>query len=69
MTMAIFTRYGSPIRKVQWFDEETGQVAVIAEVSDGSERYRLYHASDLKADGGIKEIIEAAGTIKNPQTK
>jgi hypothetical protein len=67
--VAIFTRFGSPIVKVSWFDEETGDICVDAETTGGAKRTRCYHISELKADGGLKEIVDAAEMIRNPQPK
>lgn len=63
----IYTRYGSKIESVQWFDDENGEVGVIVETEGGKPEARSYHPADLKADGGIREIWDSARSIRNPR--
>jgi hypothetical protein len=62
----ISTRFGSKILSVEWFDEESGDVSVVVETDSGRApaRSRCWHVSELKATGGINEIVAAAKTIR-----
>ncbi len=57
--MAINTRYGSEIR-ILAYDEETGDVE-IERLVDGEQF--LCHISELRADGGIHEIVQASVAV------
>jgi hypothetical protein len=55
----IYSRFGSEVKELVSFDEETGEVVVLFVDSPGGEPERQ-HVSELKADGGIHEIAAAA---------
>lgn len=55
------TRYGSKVERVIRLDFQTGDADFIRE-NDGGRIFKGYIA-DLVADGGLKEIEEAAETI------
>lgn len=55
----IYTRYGDPVERIIWFDRST-QLASCAVIYDGKvENGRILNVRDLKADGGIHEIVAA----------
>jgi hypothetical protein len=57
----IYTMFGVPIKEVISYEEATGAVRYVR--NDG--QIRASHISQLKADGGAREIIDAAKrTIK-----
>jgi hypothetical protein len=63
----IYTRFGSEVKSVTWFDEETGEIgAIVITAEGGVERAINAHISNFKADGGVNEIIAAAKQIRNP---
>lgn len=66
--MAIFSRYGTPIKSVEWFDEGTGECGVVADYGE-HQKARVFHSSDMRADGGINEIVAAAKTIRDKDGK
>jgi hypothetical protein len=55
----IYTMFDVPIEEVLSYEEDTGAVRYVR--NDGE--IRASHISQLKADGGAKEIIESAKTI------
>ena len=62
--MAIFTQYGNPCTIIK--RELSGvmtcdEILVVRRDSDGAELQ--YHALELKADGGIKEIAAAVEAL------
>ena len=63
--MAVYTRFGSKLRSIEWFDDENGEIAVVLE-SD-PKKTMIFHSSELKADGGIREIWDSAEFIRNPR--
>jgi len=54
----IWTRFETPITKILSIDAE-GWAKVIAD--DGRERE--WHVSELRADGGVKEIYDSAEKV------
>ncbi len=62
----IYTRFGSKVREILGYEEESGTVRYIRE-SDGVERF--CHIADLKADGGAPEILTAVKSRQGTQTK
>ena len=63
----VYTRFGSKILSIEWFDDENGEVGVVVNTEGDNPRARVFHTSDLKADGGIAEIWDSAKTIRNPR--
>jgi hypothetical protein len=61
----IYTRFGSQILSIEWFDEESGDVGCVVNTEGDNPHARVFHAAELKADDGIKEIVGAAKTIRN----
>ena len=59
--MTIYTRFGSPIVITAKYVPFDGWVNVTRE--DGS--IREYHISELKADNGLTEIMEAVNQVQN----
>lgn len=56
----IYHRFGSEVAELLSFNETTGQVCVrFADAREGEEPETM-HVSELKADGGINEIVAAA---------
>lgn len=53
----IYTQYGTEVSRVIQILEDTGDVQVQLK---GEDEKRHYHLSQLKADGGIHEILAAA---------
>jgi hypothetical protein len=63
-----YTRLGSKVLTVSWFDDGTGELGIVTETEAEAGRLkpRAIHASQLKADGGIREIRDAAREIRHP---
>ena len=61
----IYTRFGSKVLSIEWFDNETGEVGCVIETEGGNPRARCVHSAELKADNGINEIVKAAKTVRN----
>lgn len=56
----IMTQYGSPIDRIIDLDEKLGMTTVEMVDDKGRSVQRTYSLHQLKADGGIKEIVAAA---------
>ena len=56
----ITTQYGSPIDRILHLDEKLGMTTVEMQDDKGRTVQRTYSLHQLKADGGIKEIVSAA---------
>ena len=56
----IYTCHGSTVKQVTWFDHDTAEIGVVIACEGGTERAWAGHVNNFKADGGIKEIINAA---------
>jgi hypothetical protein len=57
----ILTQYGDPIDRVIYLDEKTGMAEVEMTSTDPNRKERRdYAIHQLRADGGIKEILAAA---------
>ncbi len=65
--MAVYTRFGSKVLSVEWFDDDNGDVGVILETEGGRPRARWFHSSELNADDGIREIWDSAKAIRRPR--
>lgn len=61
----VVTQYGNPIDRVIHVDTKTGMAEVEMVDSKGRTVRRDYYLNQLKADGGIKEIIAVAERVKN----
>ncbi len=62
--MSINSRYGCPVKDLAWKVWPDGTISneiVIATREDDNLR-KEYHISDLRADGGIAEIVKALQT-------
>jgi hypothetical protein len=65
--VAVYTRFGSRVVSIQWFDDENGEVGCVVETEGGIQRARAVHSSQLKADDGIREIWDSAKAIRHPR--
>lgn len=54
----IYHRFGSPVKKVISINETKAQ-AVVVYADDPTEQVEVVQLADLKADGGIQEILDA----------
>jgi hypothetical protein len=64
-TKMVFTQYGVPVDRVIHVDIKTGMAEVELVNPKGQTETRLYYLNQLRADGGINEIISAARSVKN----
>lgn len=56
----IYHRFGSPVKEIHQFDEESGEIVVSFEDDRPGSYPSKMHVSELKADGGINEIVGMA---------
>ena len=55
----IYHRFGSVVKQITGFDEQSMNLMVIYEDSRDGKAEQV-HITDLKADGGIHEIVKTA---------
>lgn len=62
----ITTRFGSHVQLISPVDWNSGWVQGMITYTDGNKpQFREIHTSDLKADGGLNEIMTASDAVEN----
>ena len=61
--MAIYTRFGSEVKIVSYDTNADKQPFIIRRIADGKEF--LAYGAELKADGGVTEIMDAVKVLEN----
>ena len=61
----IYTKSGVWVRSIVWYDHATGQVEFCCRHWNASEEWRTSHFTELRADGGLPEILDSAIEQRN----
>lgn len=65
----IVTRFGTPVRLISSIDQDGWVTVIIGFGGEDDDKQREYHVSELKADNGYNEILDASNRLSEAMLK